>query len=285
MKDSIEILRPKMLRNLAHGNPDIFLGEDFAVLYRISGSLAVLKEKMMAVPQYIEVGRLIRITAGTAKFRINLLPVELEAGNVLIVPENCYIEISELSADFNVQIVSFKELPISFPRFAHLRLNEVDFHRTGDYIDLIWNVIHKPSISMQTVSFLLAALMNDLLHIYQQVEQGKRILTRSEKLMQEFVDLVAEHGAKERNVSFYAEKLLLTPNYLSAFIRKHSNKSVMQWLNERTLLQAKALLKHTNQSISEIAFLLNFAEVTLFSRFFKRETGMTPKEFRNLRLL
>ena len=138
---------------------------------------------------------------------------------------------------------------------------------------------------MQTVSFLLAALMNDLLHIYQQVEQGKRILTRSEKLMQEFVDLVAEHGAKERNVSFYAEKLLLTPNYLSAFIRKHSNKSVMQWLNERTLLQAKALLKHTNQSISEIAFLLNFAEVTLFSRFFKRETGMTPKEFRNLRLL
>ena len=49
MKDSIEILRPKMLRNLAHGNPDIFLGEDFAVLYRISGSLAVLKEKMMAV--------------------------------------------------------------------------------------------------------------------------------------------------------------------------------------------------------------------------------------------
>jgi AraC-like DNA-binding protein len=77
-----------------------------------------------------------------------------------------------------------------------------------------------------------------------------------------------------------AEQLLLTPNHLSAVVRQQSGQTVMQWLNERTILQAKVLLKHSEMSNSEIAFQLGFNEATLFSRFFRRETGMSPKEYR-----
>lgn len=270
-----------MLAELAKHVPDIYVQEDFGFLNGISDRIAPLIEKMKAAPQYVEVGRLIRVTSGDAKFRVNLVPVDLQTGDVLVVPENSYIEVNELSADFNVQLVSYKELPVSFSRFTVLHLNEPDFKRSGDYLGIIWQVIHKPCFSMQTVVYLLSALMNDLLHLYSLEEQSHRLLTRSEKQMRQFVDLVAEYGSTHRNVRFYAEKMNLTPNYLSSFIRKQSGKSVMQWLDERTLLQAKALLKHSNQSITDIAFNLNFTEVTLFSRFFRREMGMTPKEYRS----
>ena len=269
-----------MLLELAQKAPNIFVRDEFGFLNGISDILSPLVEKIKVAPQYVEVGRLIRVTSGNASFRINLLPVELQEGDVLVIPENSYIEVNELSADFDVQLVSFKELPVSFTRVIRFRLNQTDFKRVGDYLDLIWQVIHKPGFSMETVVYLMSALMNDLQHLLMQEEQSRSLLSRSEKQMQLFVDLVAEYGATERNVKFYADKMSLTPNYLSSFIRKQSKKSVMQWLNERTILQAQVLLRHTQQSISDIAFQLNFSEVTLFSRFFKRETGMTPKRYR-----
>ena len=280
MRDSIEILRPAMLLDLAKDAPNIYITGDFGFLNGISDRIATIVERMKTAPQYVEVGRLIRIMVGSAKFRVNLVPVELKAGDVMVIPENSYIEVTELSDDFDVQLVSFKELPVSFSRFTHLRLSEEDFSRTGDYLDLIWKVIHKPSFSMQTVVYIMSALMNDLQHIYALDEQSRHILTRSEKLVQQFVDLVAEYGAVQRSVKFYSDKMSLTPNYLSSFIRKQTNKSVMQWVSERTILQAQVLLRHTNQSIGDIAFHLNFSEVTLFSRFFRRETGRSPKEYR-----
>ena len=99
--------------------------------------------------------------------------------------------------------------------------------------------------------------------------------------MQHFLDLVAAHGATERKVAFYAEQLRLTPNHLSSVIRQQSGQTVMQWLNERTILQAKVLLRGGIDPIGDIAFALGFDEQGSFARFFKRETGMTPTEYRN----
>ncbi|MBO5975214.1 MAG: AraC family transcriptional regulator [Paludibacteraceae bacterium] len=174
-------------------------------------------------------------------------------------------------------------MPISFSRCTLLHLNEQDFLRTGKYLDLMWEVLHKETFSMTTIEFLQSALFNDLKHIQQQSDkQSTQQLSRSEQIMQRFLDLVAEFGATQRNVKFYAEQLLLTPNHLSAVVRQQSGQTVMQWLNERTILQAKVLLKHSDLSNSEIAFQLGFNEATLFSRFFRRETGMTPKKYRTL---
>ena len=280
MSKGIHILQPKMLEQMALHNPDLFLGDNFAMLNRINPSLVSQMSRIARVPQYVEVGRVIRVTQGHATFHINLVPTHVEAGNLLIIPENNYIEINELSDDIDVQIISFKNLPVSFARCTVLRLGEMDFERTGNYLQLIWQVIHKPAFSMRTVELLLSALMNDVQHVHQQEQQSKHVLTHSELVTQQFMDLVAEHGTTQRNVGFYAEQLRLTPNHLSTFVKQHTGKSVMQWLNERTILQAKVLLKHTDLPISDIAYQLSFSEVTLFSRFFRRETGSTPKSYR-----
>lgn len=281
MKTKNDILNPQKLYKLIGENPSIFISDNFAFFNDMQNIATRSMLEIVRTPQYVEIGRLVRVKAGTAIFRINLVPFNLQTNDVLIITENTYIEITDVSSDFNTQAFSYKHLHVSFPRSTKLQLSTNDFERVGRYMDLIWEVLHKENFSMQTVEYLQSALFNDLKHIQQQSEkQSTQQLSRSEQIMQRFLDLVAEFGATQRNVKFYAEQLLLTPNHLSAVVRQQSKQTVMQWLNERTILQAKVLLKHSDLSNSEIAFQLGFKEATLFSRFFRRETGMSPKEYR-----
>ena len=274
-------LNPALLQTLAHHNPDIYISEECVIFYDARALLNTPILNIVSTPQMVEVGRIMRVKAGSATIVINLLPFDVQKGDVLVVPENNFIEIREVSEDFNLQAVSYKNLAISFAQCRKISLGEEDFERIGDYFRLAWKVVHKPSFSMQTIEHLLTAMMNDLKHLHQQSEQtAQHVLSHGEQIMQQFLELVAQYGATERNVPFYAERLLVTPNHLSSVIRQQSGQTVMQWLNARTLLQAKVLLKHSDQPICDIAFQLDFKETTLFSRFFLRETGMTPIAYR-----
>lgn len=82
------------------------------------------------------------------------------------------------------------------------------------------------------------------------------------------------------HVPFYAERLALTPNHLSAVVRLQSGLSVMDWLHRTTVTEAKRLLKHSDLMIYEIADQLQFPEPTAFNRYFKHQTGITPLEYR-----
>ena len=94
------------------------------------------------------------------------------------------------------------------------------------------------------------------------------------------MDPVPEMPAHERNIPFYADRLAITPHYLSTLVSKISGHSVMYWINRATILQAKVLLKDKNLMASEIADQLNFPSPSAFGMFFKRETGMTPGEYK-----
>lgn len=282
MKNNPRILPATLFKQAISGNPDIYINDSFGYVNHVSGSLIALVQQMVSTPQYVPVGRLVRITHGSGYFKVNMLPFDLQAGDVLIIPENSYIEINNLSVDFDVQFISFNNLPVSYSRATQMHLPDNDFQRVGKYFGLIWEVLHKPSFSMRTIEYLLSAVMNDLAHMHEQATaQQKRTLTHAEQQIRQFTDLVAMNGTSERNIAFYADQMHLTPNHLSALVRKQTGRSIMQWLNERTILQAKVLLRHTNRPISDIAFELNFTEATLFSRFFRRETGQTPKDYRS----
>ena len=88
-----------------------------------------------------------------------------------------------------------------------------------------------------------------------------------------------QHSKHERSVNFYADKLCLTPHYLSSVIRETSGQTVMQWINQAVILEAKVLLKHSNLLVFQISDELNFPNPSFFSKFFKRMTGMTPAEY------
>lgn len=235
-------------------------------------------------PYQLLEGRLLRIVSGRARLNINLRSTELTVQSVCILPPDAIVQYEEVSDDYRVQGFSYTSMPaaLAFDRVAVLHLSDADFRRTGDYLQLMRQVLHKENYSLRTIGLLQMALMNDLHHI-QDVEterQPPAQPSRQEDVFNRFIDLVNQHGSRERRIQFYAERLLLSPNRLSTIIKEYSGRTVMQWLGEKTLLQAKVLLRHSDLMIYEIADRLGFPEPTAFNRYFKREAGMTPLEYR-----
>ena len=105
--------------------------------------------------------------------------------------------------------------------------------------------------------------------------------SRSRLLFEQFINLVARYHCQHRNVGFYADKLCLTPKYLSKLIKTATGKSAPEWIDEYVILEAKNMLKYSNETIKEIVYKLNFPNQSVFYKFFKARTGMTPSEYRN----
>mgnify|MGYP005766453861 CR=1 FL=1 len=93
-------------------------------------------------------------------------------------------------------------------------------------------------------------------------------------------ELVVEHYLKQRNVGFYADRLCLTPKYLSKVIKRLSGHTVPEWISRILVLHAQVLLKSSKQTVQQIALELNFPNASFFGRFFKKHTGMTPGQYR-----
>ncbi|WP_298650554.1 helix-turn-helix domain-containing protein [uncultured Proteiniphilum sp.] len=88
------------------------------------------------------------------------------------------------------------------------------------------------------------------------------------------------HFKQHRGLDFYASKLCLTPKYMSTIIKQTSGKTAGDWIDDYILLEAKALLKSTNMTIQQISDELNFPSQSFFGKYFKRLTGVSPKEYR-----
>ncbi|WP_268224162.1 helix-turn-helix domain-containing protein [Sinomicrobium oceani] len=103
---------------------------------------------------------------------------------------------------------------------------------------------------------------------------------RSNPVLSAFLSLTDRYFRAERSVSFYAEKLNITPNYLNIICKKTLGVSASSCIQDRSLLEAKRLLKTSDIYVKEIVYELGFYDHASFSRFFKQHTGLTPQQFR-----
>lgn len=105
-------------------------------------------------------------------------------------------------------------------------------------------------------------------------------LTRKEELLDKFLQLLFENCKKEHSVTFYAEKLFITPQYLSLVLKEMTGKSANKWIDESLIVEAKILLKRHDITVQRVADLLNFSDQSTFGKFFKKHVGLSPMEFR-----
>lgn len=115
-------------------------------------------------------------------------------------------------------------------------------------------------------------------------EKVVKLNSRSEHktlTFRQFIKLVSENHTQQRQVIFYADQLCMSPKYLSKLVKDVSGKSAPEWIDSYVLLEAKHLLKYSDMPIKEIVFRLNFSNQTVFYKYFKAHTGMTPTDYRN----
>ena len=100
-------------------------------------------------------------------------------------------------------------------------------------------------------------------------------------LIERFMELVYENYRTERLIGFYADKLCITPKYLSKLVKEHTGRSASDWIESHVILEARAMLQSSDMTIQQIATSLNFSNQSFFGKYFKRATGISPKQYRS----
>ena len=243
-------------------------------------------------------------TEGEAKGSLNLHEYCLRKDSLFVFGPKNIIEAHETSAPGNfkchVLIISpeflrnlnidTKHMMPLFLRIAThpcLELSPDESRTLRNFIALIEQETHgkKTEYATDIISSLIAATIykvGDILGNYlsEHPEMESPVHNRAEAYFREFTRLLGEHYRRERSVGFYARQLCITPKYLTTLIKHISGKSVSDWIDSYVTLEAKTLLKYSNMSVQEIAYYLNFPNQSFFGSYFKRNTGMSPSQYK-----
>lgn len=105
-------------------------------------------------------------------------------------------------------------------------------------------------------------------------------LTRKEELFESFLRILYMYCKEQHVVSFYAEQLSITPQYLSLILKELTGRSANKWIDEALMQEAKILLKAPQATVQQVADALHFSDQSTFGKFFKKHAGMSPMEYR-----
>lgn len=105
-------------------------------------------------------------------------------------------------------------------------------------------------------------------------------LTRKEELFESFLRILYMYCKEQHVVSFYAEQLYITPQYLSLILKELTGRSAIKWIDEALMQEAKILLKAPQATVQQVADALHFSDQSTFGKFFKKHAGMSPMEYR-----
>lgn len=154
-----------------------------------------------------------------------------------------------------------------------------------EHFQLVWKMFviemqSKDNLQIEMLRMMLKRYLILCTRIYKTQEQFPRDEQHSD-LIREFNFLVEGHFKTKHSVVDYAEMLNKSPKTLSNIFSKTGFKTPLQYIHDRKMLEARRLLQHSDQSIKEIAFEIGHDDIQAFSRFFKKNEGVSPSEFRN----
>ena len=109
--------------------------------------------------------------------------------------------------------------------------------------------------------------------------------SHKDELMFRFLNVLRENFRSERTIEFYAKSLCLSPKHLSKVVKQASGRTVHDWVDEYVITEAKALLRSTDMTVCQVADALGFASQPLFTKYFRRATGLNPTDVRKKKSL
>jgi YesN/AraC family two-component response regulator len=146
-------------------------------------------------------------------------------------------------------------------------------------LDLYENNDEKET-NLQLISTYLLVLFEEIKHV--KITEKKKTKNAYFQVTEQYKNALSQHIYQKQNVTDFANLLSISPNYLNKCVKSSINVTAQELLNEMLVLEAKTLLKYSNLQISEIAVSLFDQTPSNFSRFFKKQTGITPKQYLEL---
>lgn len=230
---------------------------------------------------YVHEGSLLVTVPGNI-IRVGQLAEDRLAGIELVYVVLSKQFISGLQLDFNKVFQDSVQM-LENPCIA---LNEEQLALAESYFLLARQVVQS---SLSNKRNIIGGLLSSLSYMTEDIwtgqlsEKGKPLVdssARASLTYDRFMKLVTEHHSQERGMQFYADKLCLTPKYLSKIVKEASGRSGPEWIDAFVILEAKNLLRYSDESIKEIAYKLHFPSASVFNKFFKANTGLVPSDYR-----
>lgn len=283
-----------------------------------AGRLAVLQEQVACMADVCSSGGVVagfpeRMREGFVCFGIGLVVCHAgefgftlsgrghtaRAGQTVFIPDGAYFKADGQSPGLAVSIIIYKTEPIRYvlgTMVQSVRLYSImspEKHcvwTTGDedglarYVALIGAGQPRPDdyFAVNERKLLLLSLTYRLCTLFKRkfVGGGSPDARRTETFLK-LIRLIDRHYMAERGVAFYADKLFLSPKYLSELSKSMCGYTVQELVFKAITRRAMSLLDSTNKTVAEISDDFNFPNPSSFGTFFKKQTGMSPQRYRD----
>jgi len=237
-------------------------------------------------------------TDGFVKFTLGVKPCTMSKNMITLIRPEQILETTEMSSDFKVGFIilkrNFIEVRHNYTSVVTLHnffMEQSTFHLEENSMEeylVIYQLIKKKMEEKNNI-YLLNIVQNLCqimfynlcnIHYHNRRHEGNEKKNNAHEIYKRFIQCVEMNYRSEHSVQYYANALCLTPKYLSKIVFQVSDRHAATWIQEFIILEAKALLKSTNMTIQQISGELNFPSQSFFGRYFKRLTGVSPKEYR-----
>ena len=151
-----------------------------------------------------------------------------------------------------------------------------DFHRLRDRMGDRHLLFYR-----ELMGSLCLTMMYDIFEPHAQRDATDTHTDRTAYIVKQLMALLSTGISRtERDVSYYAERLNVSPKYLSATIKRVTGHSVTSYIDRHTVPILKDYLNDERLSLTQIAELMNFASLSYFSRYCTKHLGQSPSEYR-----
>ncbi|MCC9042768.1 helix-turn-helix domain-containing protein [Myroides sp. M-43] len=253
------------------------------------------KEMLSDYPLVLPYLTLFYVEVGTAVVSIDFKEYTLHKGNFIVVGEDNIVSFKNVSVDLKIYSYLIQrdyasEIAYILPNelFGYLHYYPVLYLNNETIVNYeLWKsftMYIMTSTSLHTKRIICNQFQSLFLLLSERVNYEELVLekhySRQEELCWTFWDLITHNAKIHRDVAFYADKLFISPYYLSQITQQFLRYSPKELINRQVILEIKHYLNNTDLNISQIAEQLNFPDPSYMGRFFKRETGKNPLQFR-----
>ena len=238
------------------------------------------------------------VTEGWLTMNYNGIEIHLTKGDLYIYSPGLSVTILSISQDYRSyclmvdehttletpsvrDMVSMAYLPIVQLSEPKLSLPQETAALFESRMREIINYLHSDNTyKQQVLRMLYAIFLLDLQNAQDRIIVHRHVPQRIEEIFIGFNRLLPLHFVEHHDIGFYADRLHITSDYLSRVVKRVTGRTVIDYINQMLLMEASFLLRTSKLSIAQIGQRLNFADAPSFTKFFSRQKGMTPKEYR-----
>lgn len=244
------------------------------------------------------------VLEGEADLTVDHMPYKLIKGSFLTLMPSHTLRMIHVDEDFRGYLIAvsssfmndyglFRQKNTSMLRYMEIRKNPCAVFEPSeaevvrDQMLMVRSKIRQKDhyFYKEIMQNALAGLMLELGNIFSAKKEftASPALSRKEDLLEQFLKLLFENCREQHGVAYYAERLFITPQYLSLILKTLTGKSANKWIDDALIMEARVLLKAPQATVQQVADLLHFSDQSTFGKFFKKHMGVSPMEYRKSR--